>query len=261
MNRLKLFFFLMLCGCAVAGAGISRAEEAAAPKSEAQESEALSDYEKTVFSFFKLTNGTPDFKKIIEVLDRYVKENSKYVKNKIYEKENLRLKWGFGSYEPDKDYIKIKTKIFVQITPDFKVPMLNFKFMNAQDDKLPYFPYPYGYEWITIMPNDMEKFQYLPLTKDHYKKIKPFFDFKRLYDATMELHVRPVAASNAEPMIVDGVKQWPVFADIASITFTYDAPDGQKIVLGSYEAPWYEVRPGTNIDALIKAVPAPEKTP
>lgn len=205
----------------------------------ADSSHKISNYEKVVFSLFKFNGGTPNYKKIIEQIDRYRTEQSSFIKNKVYEEENLRLKWGFNAFNPETDYITIETDIFVQLTLDFKVPMLNFRFLHAEQDQVPYFPYPYDYELIAVAANDLKKFQYLPLNEDRYNQARSVFALKKLYDAKMTLQVKPLSVKEERPESDESLKQWIITSDIASIRFTYYDPDQGEILLGAYKAPWY----------------------
>ncbi len=215
----------------------------------AQES-SLSQTEKAAFAFHKLTNQTPQFQKLIEQTPLFKNEESMFERQQIFDREILRLKQEFKEFEPSENYLSINTDINLQLRTDSKTPTLNFKFTNSQAAETPYFPYPFGEEWIAAIAQNLNKFAALPLTKAQYKKVRGVFEFRKIYDGELNLELRPIAAKASQPLIIEGAAQWPLLTDIALLEFVYLNPKTQqKETLVSYKADWHRTETVTqNID-------------
>lgn len=235
MTKLKKSVLLLLASLALLNLAPGLAASALA------QDPNINEQEKAVFAFHKLTKGVPNYQKLIESMKEYNEQDSMFKKQEVYEKESLRLKWGFGVYDPKKDYLNIETDIYLQLRISGKTPTLNFKFVNSRNIEVPYFPYPYGDEWVAVIANGLGRFTSIPLTKEQYGKLKELFEAQKVYEGKLAMKLRPISADNSSPLIMDRIKQWLVMADIAFLEFLYIDPetDERQTLLGSYKAPWY----------------------
>lgn len=202
----------------------------------------VSEEEKAVFAYFKLTNGIPDYEAWIPDTTAFQKTPEEKRKE-FFEQELLRLKWGFGTYDVETGFIRIKTKVYLQVNNDKDGPVLSFAFPGSKGMKIPYFPFPYGKEWIAFIINDLSDFLIVPLSNDQYAHITRHLADGKPYMGTMVLSVRAVSADYKKPMKIDGVQQWLMLGETGYIEFTHraESQEGQEeeIELWSWMADWY----------------------
>lgn len=199
----------------------------------------VSESDKAIFAFFKLASLTPDY-------DQWIRNSEKYItsaedptlQRDIYEIESLRLKWGFGTYNPEQDFIKIRTPVKLALNTARK-PQLAFIFPGNISGSVPYFPFPYGNEAVALIVGDLENFMRIDLSPEEFEKISSLIAPGQAYDAQLSLRVRPVSADGATPLKLDGMDQWLLMGETGYLEILY-APQGQsETALWAYTAPWY----------------------
>ena len=199
----------------------------------------ITDREKAVFAFFKVTRGTPFFDSWIRTSDTYLSAPKSH-QEEVYEAEAMRLKWGFGTYDEKTDFLKISTRVFLQLQTGADGASLNFKFPGSESEEIPIFPYPYGADWITLAIDDLYNFTSVPLGPKQYELVASQLEPGKIYKGSLKMRIRPLTGDAATPLLVDGVNNWLMMGDTAYIEFLY-TPSGAKdsVVLWSYTAPWY----------------------
>lgn len=194
------------------------------------------DTEKAVFAYFGLARGTPDYEAWIEASPAY-RNAPEAKKPTMLRQEALRLGKGFGTIETSAITLKIKTDIVVQLASGPSGAQLSFKFLNSANEEIPYFPYPYGGDWIALILNDLGNFTTVQLTKAEEDAARKYLKEGEIYPARMLLQARPVSADPA-PVYVGGDRQWLMLGKIGRIAFLLPTASGEdEITLWSYMAP------------------------
>ncbi len=202
----------------------------------------FSEEEKAVFAFFSLTGTAPDYVNWIQANDAYEKAQSAEAATEYYETESYRLKWGFKDYKEKQDFITIKTDVVLQVTEKDSsgTASIIFHFPGNDADYIPYFPFPYGDEWISLVVEDLPKFSRLPMNQTQYDHISKFLpDTKKKYSGRLHLKVRPTQVDKDKPFMLDNIPQWLMMGDVATIQCSAVDPDtGKEEGLWEYSAPW-----------------------
>lgn len=217
--------------------------QAAAPAARADLE--ISEEEKAVFSFFRMSGGTPDYDTWIVNSPRYAGAPEP-LKNAVREEEDVRLKWGFGTFEPQKDFLKIETEIVLRFTGGEEGTGVRIGFPGSRDGEAPYFPYDYGREWIALIIDDLENFIHIPLTGEEQARMLEKLGEGRepgeSFTARLRLRIRPLSADAKTPLVLrKKEKFWLLRGDIAYLAI--EVPPLKKGAAGtavfSYTAPWY----------------------
>src|SRR5690606_11934789 len=74
----------------------------------------VSENEKAIFAFHRLGGKEHDFHMIGRSYDEFMDVPTEF-KDEVLEQIVLRLKTGFGLYDPARDFLQIKTDILVQL--------------------------------------------------------------------------------------------------------------------------------------------------
>lgn len=201
----------------------------------------IKESEKAVFAFYKLTKQIPDYQKLVESMKIYKKQSDSSKQQKIFEDEFVRLKIEYTDYSPARDYLKIKTDIYLQLRMKNEKPILSFKFLNSGNEEIPYFPYPFAEEWIAVITKGLNRFTSIALNEEQYARVKPLFKPNEIYKGKLNLELRAISADKEHPVETAEGKQWLMLADIALLEFLYPNPKtGEKeSLLGEYKAEWY----------------------
>lgn len=205
----------------------------------AQYDPEITQSEKAIFAYFKLTQGTPFF-------DPWIKGSSVYKKTPparqegFYEEELMRLKWGFGTFDEKEQFLEISADTYMQLNKTKDGPVLSFKFINSGSEEIPYFPYPYGDEWVALVINDLAYFTSVPLGPKQLETVATYFEPGKIYKGAVRMRIRPVSADATAPLLVDNGNFWLMMGDTAYFEFLYAPPESaQKLNIWSYTAPWY----------------------
>lgn len=208
----------------------------------------VSEEEKAVFSFFKLAESTPDYDGWISNSPRY-RQAPESQRQAVHNEEETRLKWGFGTFKPETDFLKIETEIELRLVRQGENLFLNFSFPDRQEGEAPYFPYSYGSEWIALVVDDLEKFTRIPIAEEDRAYIKEKLGAGTVFKARLKMRVRPLSVDAKAPLSLAGKEKfWLLRGDIAYLAFENPeqqpanpgaSGDERKTAIFSYTAPWY----------------------
>ncbi len=214
--------------------------------------------EKAVFAFFRAINSSPDY-------EYWIKSNPAYdalppKKQETYLlREIMRLGYGYGLYDKNKDILELKIDVLVRYIPagdENEKARILFKFFDNSEEYTPTFDYPYGSDVISLVINRLAAFSNMSLNEAQSKAIASKVPYENDdFDATLIIHVR-VSKAMKDPVRTDPFSQWIMIGDIAylecrvNLNFT-----NQKYTLWDYVAPWYKE------EFLIKNMPEEEKYP
>ena len=200
----------------------------------------VSEEEKAVFAYLRLTDQEPDY-------DAWIKNTEKYQdartqrRKQILEEEKERLDWGFGTYNARESLITIKAKIRLSTTvKEDGRRMLYTRFDDERHNETPYFPFKYGKDSIAFIIQDLETYRAIELEPEEIPKIKEYFYDSAPYEAEMEMRIRPLSADSNEKLFVDYKDQWLMLGDIAYLRINYyDEFKLEDMNVWDYNAPWY----------------------
>lgn len=210
-----------------------------------------SEEEKAVFSFFRLAGATPDYTTWINHSQRYLKAPDA-LKQSVYDEEETRLKWGFGTFDPGRDFLKIETDIELHVTNGAEGLGIAFSFPGKSKDEPVYFPYSYGQEWIALVVDDLEKFSKIPLMDEDSAYLTQKLGRGGNFKARLKMRIRPLSADTDAPLaLTEKDKFWLLRGDIAYLAFEKipkneieeqakkTLEEERKTAIFSYTAPWY----------------------
>ena len=200
----------------------------------------VSEEEKAVFAYFKLTDQTPDFQKWVTNSVKY-QESRQSEQPEILSKEKERLDWGFGTYDVAKDFITIRRKIrLTTMSGEDGKRVIKTRFVDERHNETPYFPIMYGDESIALIVEGLEQYKTIALKPEEVTKVKEYFYDSAPYEATMEVRIRPVSADAQNKLFVDYKDQWLMLGDIAYLKVQYyDEYKLEDVTIWDYNAPWY----------------------
>ncbi len=200
----------------------------------------ISGMEKGVLAFYKISGLKPNFDKWAKI-SLNPKQHNMNIPDDLIEQEKLRLQYGLGTYNPDREILEIQTTILSEVITQNNKKYLASHFPGKSALAAPYFPYQAGYTMVAVVMNDLEKYMLLKLDDTLYQKIKLLMpETGQESELHLDLHFRPVDADQ-EPIQLDGYDQHIMLAEIAHIAFHKPALAGQResVLLWEYYAPWY----------------------
>ncbi len=200
----------------------------------------ITDDEKVIFAYLKLTEQKPDFDSWIKNSKQYL-EASRFLHEKILKDEKARLDWGFGTYDYTKDFITIKKKI--RLTTNVREGNKRYIYTRFVDDKHNenfYFTYKYGTESIAFIIQNLDNYQAIELKPEEIPKIKDYFYDSAPYEAEIEMRIKPISADSEKKLFIDHMEQWLMLGEIAYLKINYyDEFKLQDVIVWDYNAPWY----------------------
>ena len=200
----------------------------------------ISAAEKAVLAFYKLSGLKPDFDKWVRVALNPTESHNPIPEDLIIQ-EKLRLQYGLGTYDPEREILKIHTTLMGQIIEKDGKFYLASHFPGKGALEAPYFPYNAGNVWVAVIINELENFLLLELDEEHRQKMAMLLpEHNKPYELNLELFYRPTSAQQ-EPLQMDGLSQYIMLGEIAYIAFKKPALAGQQndSALLEYYAPWY----------------------
>ncbi|MCC7305368.1 MAG: hypothetical protein IT558_03805 [Alphaproteobacteria bacterium] len=198
----------------------------------------FSESEKVVFSFFKLANGSPDYEPWITHSRLYT--NASEGKEQVLNSELARLKWGFETFNPEQDFITLKLKAVAEFRQQDKQALLDLAFDTPDHDIPPYFPYPYGRQFIALILADLANFKTITLSSKEEGVVKNFMNFGDKHPVEVFVVAKASKVDRDKPAQVDGMEQWLMMGEIGSVEVIY--PAGEVSLPGTlltFSAPWY----------------------
>lgn len=208
----------------------------------------VSEEEKAVFAFFQLVKRTPNYKSWVKTLPSY-KQASPETQQDIYDLEETRLKWGFGTFDHEEDFLKIRTQAELLMTTEDGQTTLHFRFPGSSGEEYPYFPYSYADAWIALVVNDLGHFANLPITAEQAAQLQRHMKGAKILPVDMDMRVRATSGDIDTPLLMDGTYFWVMAGDIAHLDFT---PTGSDTPIFTYSAPWYMSDTEEDILNLLK---------
>jgi len=200
----------------------------------------VTEEERAVFAYFKLTDQKPDYEQWIKNSTKY-QEARGVLQDDILSTETERLSWGFETFDLAKGFITITRPIrLTTVVNEDGKRVVNTRFVDERHNETPYFPISYGNESIAFIIEGLEQYRTITLKPEEVAKIKEYFFDASPYEAVMELRIRPLSADAQEKLFVDYKDQWLMLGDIAYLQIKfYDEYKLENITVWDYNAPWY----------------------
>lgn len=225
--RLRCKLFLLGLAIGISTIGLSCSVRAADIK--------MATGEDVAIAFFKTADTTPNF-------DGWVKNNPDYMVVPpdsvvaYIKKEKQRLLRRWKNYDASEDMLNIRVPIVANLesAPDEAGNQQYTLHLDFYDKDVTYFPYIFGEYKFAVMPLKLKTMFHQPLSKEQYDTIKR--DLSRDNAALLFLALKPVKAHTDQPYDIDGVEQWVLKTDIASMTLK---TKNGRTDLWNYNAQWY----------------------
>ncbi len=169
--------------------------------------------EEIAFSFAKLTNTIPDIKMIIKGTKRY-QEAMAIEKSRIIEEMEDDIKIKYLKFDKSENYLVIHSNIVVEsvLSPNKD----NGLKLNFSDSEIPYFPYIFGDNIISVIPDNLEQFKFVYIPRYDLFSIAKDIDVSG--NNLMELILKPYFADNKKTIKMDGFDHYIIKAKIAQIS-------------------------------------------
>lgn len=205
--------------------------------------------ERAVFAYFRLKGTAPDYEEWVLSSASY-KETPKEQQKKFFIRENLRLGYGYGNFDINKDVLEISTEVYARLIPpsEDKGAVFEFRFPNLDSRyEIPSFSFPYGKHEVTLIVEELEGFADMRLSGTQFESIKkkvPKTDEE--FMTTIEVHVRPSSIEENEddlskPRSDRGGEVFLMGGDVAYLKCRIDDFfSGKELKIWDYVAEWYE---------------------
>jgi hypothetical protein len=186
-------------------------------KINAQEKSTYATAEDVAIAFYKTGNIVPDFEKWVKQQEPY-STTALARRPKIMERELIRFKRLYSSYDPLTDILRIKTSSSIE---PFKTKnkaggeIYAVRITLDPDQEIEYFPYEHLNRNIMLVPNNFKSLKVQSISKYQYDRIKKMTRPKARYP--LILNFRADKADMEFPYEVDGLPQWAFSVDIASM--------------------------------------------
>lgn len=218
----------------------------AAPHAHSQQLE-YNDSEKVGFAFYQFINSEPDFDSWVENTDAYI-EAKPVEKQKMMQRETVRLRNAFYHYIPDQDLVKFTVKAKVEVSNYYhRSQMEGIKTnVNITLQGIPenYFPFQVGDMWIAVVAQDVEKLLHQTMNANEYNVFAQKIGFdKRIYALqdvlNIEFRLRPISADSEAPIMLADIPMWLMLAEIGSMEAWIDIGGNQRQYVLEHHADWY----------------------
>jgi hypothetical protein len=218
------FVFLFLIFLGLSGAAMAQ-------------SAPLSTGEDVAFAFFKTGGQNPDF-------DLWAKKSKGYqnaapaLVNEYLAEEKQRLMRRWKDYNAAEDLLTIAAPVTLIVRKTQDANQAEQFSMDIAFDagEITYFPYThYDYNF-ALIPQNFEPLLRPALAPEQFRLIFAELGEKSIGPAQLFLQLQPVKAYINEPYKIDGVDQWAIICNVASLSLK-SAKTGQA--LWDYTAPWY----------------------
>lgn len=203
----------------------------------------ISPEEQAVFGFFRAAGDAPDYEFWITSKLEY-QQLAENKQEDYLVKEMMRLGHGYGMYDLNTDLIEITLNVLADYVPatEDEPPKITYKIYNLDENTTPSFNYRFGDGYISMVIERLDFFKEIELDEARDKALRDKIPYEDdVFDATLEIHVRPKTADYEEMIMKDGIKQWIMVSEIAYIKCEVDSLyTRQSYILWDYVAPWHE---------------------
>lgn len=203
------------------------------------QSKKITSQELGVLAFYKITGLKAPIEHWIKNSEEF-KAMPKEAAKQYFEEEKLRLQWGLGTFNPNEDYLTIKTKINTALIEKEAKGYIasNFPGRSALDP--PFFPHNIESTWVALILKDMQKFMTLEVDNLTKERLAAYLTPEQpSYMLDLKITVR-VLSGDRKQIKVDGIDQYSMLGDIAHISFNFpEFHQSTDKILWEYHAPWY----------------------
>lgn len=198
--------------------------------------------EQVAMAYFKTANIKPDFEKWARASDEFKSIAPARVPD-FLEKETGRLEKEWKAYNPNENNLKINipADITLKSTVDKENEIHYLIYITFQQGPIDYFPYVFQEYNFAILPQKLESTLVQPLPKEQLEYLFNQFGESEKGSAMLHIELKPAKAYTSQPFEMDGIEQWVLLADIATMSLT-SLKNGSQ--LWNFGAKWY-VSPGT----------------
>ena len=199
------------------------------------------------FAFYKTAGVMPNF-------ERWVKNTEPYTitpmakRDKVYAREREKLRQAFKKFEPENDFLVIRTQARVRLVypqnPESEPLILAYDYLKEDDSDIEYFPFEFAKDNYAVAVNDLDDKKTAELPVKLYEYLKD--QIAGASTVTAILQLKPIQADISQPYEYDTLEQWLMVAEIATVSLW--TKTGRLIY--EYTAPWYFSPDSPNIVPL-----------
>lgn len=204
--------------------------------------------EKAGFSFYKLSGAKPPFMDWVKSRAEWLDADPRD-KLAILNAEINRLRNAYDAHIPKENLVTLPVTVNL-VLPDKNtrqsliqagqvIPMTID--LNTYTPYEGYFPLSIGYQWLALIPNDIDSLLNVNLSPIEFTKIEELLGLKRTQSqrkAYADITFMPTAIDDSQPMqLNDNINAWLMMVDVASIVVYADS--ARNNILWIYNAPWY----------------------
>lgn len=208
------------------------------------QNKTISWNEQGVLAYYKITGRKNDFEKKIKASDQFAELNKSKATaaaaQQYLEEELLRLQWGLGTFNPEKDFLKIKTKLQSSILKDGDKYYIASNFPGRSAINPPYFPYNMLGVNVALMLHNIEKYMLIEISEEQKNRIAGYLpDTQDKHEIQLNIVYR-VISGDKEPIMLDSIEQQMMLGDIAKFELILPVfHQSQDLTLWEYTADWY----------------------
>lgn len=178
--------------------------------------------------FFRLAGIAPKFGEMLR-LDPAVQQLPLEEQGSFIEKKKLELDVQYANLDPKKSPIIIRSAVRVWPVHG-KTPGLKIELPKTE---IPYFPYsPFG-QSIAVIPDNLDSYAFVPLSKTELAIAAAKIDLGGV--STLVLALQPITADMKTPVVLDSLPQWPLLTDIGY----FGLYNKRLQAIWSEKAPWF----------------------
>lgn len=192
--------------------------------------------EEVAIAFFKTDGITPNFEFWARNSDTFKRTAPTRVA-KYVEGEKRRLSDIWHNYNPEEDFIVVKTRVDLNIsarTPKDQPQeyWLNIQFIEGDPS---YFPIIYQNYKFALIPQKMETLLRQSLKREQFDVLHQSLGATQGY-ADLYVQLKPVRAHTNQPFIVDGEERWMLLCDVIGMEIKREKSED---AIWNYSADWY----------------------
>lgn len=202
--------------------------------------------------FHKLAKTQPNFENWLSGEARF-KQLDESQRAMVMSEEQSRLGFDFANTDPRTKPIIIRASVKVALK-NFVKPSRSLE-VDFPMQGIIYFPYIVGDEAIAVIPNGIELYENIPISKPEASAIAALLD--QGGESTLVLEVIATKVDAQQPMDLDGISQWLMMGEIGFIGIF----NSKAQAIWSVQAPWHKMQDEKDLKSLQNAGQSLTTTP
>lgn len=193
--------------------------------------------EQVAIAFFKTDGLTPNFEQWARNNDSFKRVAPTRVA-KYIDGEKQRFSKIWHNYNPEEDFIVVKTRVDLNISARTPKDMPQEYWLNIQfiEGDASYFPIVFQDYNFAIIPQKMETLLLQPLRREQYDILHQQLGAATQGYADLYVQLKPARAHTNQPFVIDGQERWVLLCDVIGMEIKREKSDD---AIWNYSADWY----------------------